>query len=63
MRVKLEGYTYGTLDGTLDRFNGIWGDWYIVSDCGRVSIEVNPFIGQDRLETTHPDDVPVFYYD
>jgi len=63
MRVKLEGYTYGTLYGTLNRSNGIWGDWSAVSDCGRVSIKINPHIGQDRIETTCPGEEPVFYYD
>lgn len=61
IRVKLEGYTYGTLYGDMDTSKGIWDDWPIVSECGRVSIRVNPFIARDRIETT--DGMPVFYYD
>lgn len=58
----LEGFTYGTLEARLTMPSGVFDNAKVKSLCGKVSIEINPFIVKDRLECAEVGKA-VFYYD
>lgn len=62
IKCVLEGFTYGTLEARLTLPCGIFDNARVKSLCGKVSIEVNPFVARDRLECSK-EGAAIFYYD
>jgi hypothetical protein len=54
----LDGYL-GKFDAKMYAPKDVFTPYKVVSDCGKVSIQVNQFIAKDRLDC---DDCPTFYY-